>query len=70
MRLYTVPYTDMRHGWHVVRIASDLPMHAVCCVVCVGWCVCDWRCGGVHMSAFEHVAVGALQGLIWCRILI
>ena len=34
--LYTVAYIDMRHEWHVLSVASDLCMHAVCCVVCGG----------------------------------
>ena len=36
IRPYMVIYTDMRHGRHVVCVAFDLCMHAVCCVVRVG----------------------------------
>ena len=60
MRLYTVQYTDMRHGWHAVSVASDLHMYAVCCMVREHVWLCDLLSWGVDVSVFVHVAVGAL----------
>ena len=38
---YTVPYTDMRHGCHVVSVAFDLHMHSVCCMVLENLWLCE-----------------------------
>ena len=55
-----VLYTDMRHGWHAVSVASDLHMYAVCCMVREHVWLCDLLSWGVDVSVFVHVAVGAL----------
>ena len=70
IRPYTGPYTDMRHGWHVVSAASDLHMHAVYWMVCEHVWVCELVCWEVDMCGFVCMACGALQGFIRHCILI
>ena len=36
VRCNMCPCTDVRHGWHVVSVASGWCTHAVCWLVCVG----------------------------------